>query len=404
MEQRTRATIDRMLASSPLDMTACTRTILLIAGWIATAVPATSQEHQTAQPPTAPDWQTAAGGKMVFEVASIKPSDHGKFMPPAFALDAGDSYASNGGRFFADFPLWVYITFAYKLTLTPEQNQAMIQHLPKWVASDRFNIQAKAEGNPTKDQMRLMMQSLLVDRFQLAVHFETQELPVFALTLAKPGKLGPNLRLHADGPSCDVPDTSVFPSRCDLYVLTMSGKMTKAGSRNTTMDMLAAGVSGLGKLGRPVINQTGLSGRFDFTLEWMRERDGPAPPRSRCRAGFARDDVSRSFARTTRVQARIGKRARADSCRRPYRAPVRELARLSNGSLEPKTSLNQIWLAPPGFVASSPDIRRHTMESSKRCHPQIRGLNGQIIAIIVHFRRVAFQGAPPNLLEPGFLV
>jgi len=244
-------------------------TVLLLASSLAIAI---------AQPSTIPDWQTAAGGKMAFEVASIKPST-GKFTPPAFPLDAGDAFASTGGRFSADFPLWVFITFAYKLTLTPEQSRAMLEHLPKWVASDRFSVQAKAEGNATKDQMRLMMQSLLADRFQLAIHFETQEASIFALTLVKPGKLGPNLRPHADGPPCDAPDPKVFPPRCDVYGMTMfPGKMPMAGSRNTTMDLLASGLSGLGRLGRPVINQTGLTGRFDFTLEWVREREGPPPP------------------------------------------------------------------------------------------------------------------------------
>ncbi len=223
------------------------------------------------------DWQTAAGGKMSFEVAAVKPSKGG-FTPPSFPLDAGDAFNATGGRFTADFPVWVYITFAYKLSLTPEQSQAMLEHLPKWVASDRFNLQAKSEANPTKDQMRLMMQSLLADRFQLAIHFETQQASIFALTLVKPGKLGPMLRPHADGPSCDTPDPKVFPPRCDVYAMTMfPGKLPKVGSRNTTMDLLAAGLSGLGRLGRPVVNQTGLGGRFDFTLEFMREPEGPAP-------------------------------------------------------------------------------------------------------------------------------
>jgi bla regulator protein BlaR1 len=243
-------------------------TLFLIAGCTAAS----------AQPPAVPEWQTAAGGKMAFEVASIKPSNPGKFTPPAFPLDSGDAYASVNGRFSADFPLGVYISFAYKLSMTAGQMQAMIEHLPKWVASDRFSIQAKAEGNPTKDQMRLMMQSLLADRFQLAVHFETHDAPIFVLTLAKPGKLGPKLRPHADGPPCDTPDPKVFPDRCYVYAMTMfPGKMPMTGSRNTTMDLLASGLSNLGRLGRPVIDQTGLTGRFDFTLEWMGERIGPAP-------------------------------------------------------------------------------------------------------------------------------
>ena len=63
--------------------------------------------------------------------------------------------------------------------------------MPKWVTIDTFDIEARApNSNATKDRMRLMMQSLLTERFHLAAHFEAQTLPVFALVLAKPGKLG----------------------------------------------------------------------------------------------------------------------------------------------------------------------------------------------------------------------
>jgi Protein of unknown function (DUF3738) len=142
-------------------------------------------------------------GKISFDVASIRQSKRGTFTPPNFALDNGDSYApfpDPGGHFTADFPLAVYIEFAYKLWLTPEQKDSMLAHLPKWVATDNFEIHAKAEANPTKDQMRLMMQSLLADRFKLAIHFETQQVPVLALVLEKPGRTGPKLRSHSAGP------------------------------------------------------------------------------------------------------------------------------------------------------------------------------------------------------------
>ena len=228
----------------------------------------------------APDWQKAAGGKMAFEVASIKPGSPEKFMSPNFPLDAGDAYAETGGRFSAGFPLSVYITFAYKLTLTREQREAMIAALPKWVGTDQFQIQAKAEGNPTKDQMRLMMQSLLADRFKLAIHFETREVPLLALTMIKPGKLGPKLKLHSEGPSCDsIPPSDVFPPRCDVFALMVrQGKQSFAGSRNTTMALIAGGLPSLGRLARPVVDQTGLSGRVDFTLEWSPELPGPQGP------------------------------------------------------------------------------------------------------------------------------
>ena len=126
--------------------------------------------HCAAQPPLQePSWQTAAGGKRAFEVASVK-IDAGPFRPPNFPLDPGDAYRPVGGRFSADFPLSTYITFAYKLSLSSDQRQAMLAHLPDWVSTDRYAIEARAEGNPTKDQMRLMVQSLLAERFKFTAH------------------------------------------------------------------------------------------------------------------------------------------------------------------------------------------------------------------------------------------
>jgi hypothetical protein len=83
-----------------------------------------------------PDRQTAAGGKLSFEVASIK-LDNGPFRPPNFPLDPGDAYRPVGGRFSADFPLLTYITFAYKLSLSADQQQAILANVPEWVATDR---------------------------------------------------------------------------------------------------------------------------------------------------------------------------------------------------------------------------------------------------------------------------
>jgi uncharacterized protein (TIGR03435 family) len=223
---------------------------------------------------------------MAFEVASVKPSDALKI--PNFPLDAGNAKTS-GGRFSAAFPLLAYIEFAYKLE--PWLLSAALEHLPRWVTTDVYEIEARAEGNPTKDQMRLMMQSLLADRFKLAVHFETREVPVFALSLVKPGQFGPRLRPHAEGPPC--PDSftepdwhaplnanDVFPPNCETAP--MWGKpngMTLAKSRNITMAMLAGALPSLGSLKRPVVDQTGVSGRFDFTIEWLFESAVVAPNR-----------------------------------------------------------------------------------------------------------------------------
>lgn len=76
-----------------------------------------------AQTPAEPEWQTAAGGKMAFSVASVK-RDTGGFRSPNFPLDASDAFRPVGGRFSANFALMQYITFAYKLSLTTEQRQS----------------------------------------------------------------------------------------------------------------------------------------------------------------------------------------------------------------------------------------------------------------------------------------
>ena len=127
-----------------------------------------------AQSPDPPDWQTAAGGKMAFEVASVRLAKTPRL--PGFPLNNGDAKPP-GGRFSASFPLWIYIEFAYKLDVF--QWGEIRAQLPKW-ANDDYAIDAKADGNPTKDQMRLMMQSLLADRFKLRVHSESKEVPVLA--------------------------------------------------------------------------------------------------------------------------------------------------------------------------------------------------------------------------------
>jgi bla regulator protein blaR1 len=240
----------------------------------------------------APDWQTKAGGKMSFEVASVKPSK-GAFVPSDFPLNSEDAYRPTGGRLRADVPLSVYIEFAYKLWPHEEQRREF-SHLPKWVTTDRYSVEARAAtGNPTKDQMRLMVQSLLADRFHLAAHFETREVPVFALTLVKAGRPGPKLVPHAEGPPCDQPGPSPgaglagFPPVCgSMTAIKMPGSLLfLVGSRDVTMDVFASSLSEvpLG-LGRPVINKTGLKGSVDFTLEWAPEprgtvtSDSPAVP------------------------------------------------------------------------------------------------------------------------------
>jgi bla regulator protein blaR1 len=226
-----------------------------------------------AQSSETPDWQTTAGGKMAFEVASVKPSK----IPqnPDFPMDASSNFSPRG-RFSASLPLMVYINFAYKLTPpeqpAPEQPGSAVAHIPAWVRGDDFfAIEATAAGRPTKDQMRLMMQSLLVERFKLLAHFETREVPIFALTLLKPGKTGPKLLAHATGPACRG-DAGTFPQGCGTPETRQTDGLRLVAARDLPMSSLANAIYLTGRMAgeidRPVIDRTGLDGTFDFVIKF----------------------------------------------------------------------------------------------------------------------------------------
>jgi uncharacterized protein (TIGR03435 family) len=219
-----------------------------------------------------PDWQKAAGGAMAFEVASVH-EDKGPFRPPSFALSSDEWFREPNGRFHADFALPTYIEFAWKIWLTGEERRAVLSSLPDWVKTDRFAIEATAPLHATKDQYRLMMQALLVERFALKLHFEQRELPVFAMVLVKPGKPGPKLIPHQNGQACDeIPKPETYPKECYSYSA-MANKDGTAlyGSRATSMDLIGKSVGSLagssGEIGRRVVDQTGLTGLWDYTLE-----------------------------------------------------------------------------------------------------------------------------------------
>jgi uncharacterized protein (TIGR03435 family) len=223
-----------------------------------------------------------------FDVASVKANKSDAQPNSNFPLGPGDVYSPNGGYFSAtNFPLVIYIVFAYKIA--GNQMQTLVPQLPGWVATEKFDIQARVQGNPGKDEMRMMMRTLLAERFQLAVRMETRQAPVLAWVLLKPGTNGPKLRPHPAEASCSTtPDPSAqpptqpaareFPSLCNgIFGMPPSarGRM-RFGARNVTIRFIADSLSGA--LGRPMVDQTGLSGTFDFTIEFTPERPGPATP------------------------------------------------------------------------------------------------------------------------------
>jgi len=225
---------------------------------------------------------------MSFDVASIRQSKPDSQIRANFALNPLDQSTPGGGRLSANLPLTLYIQFAYKIMLTPEQTESMNAHLPKWVATEKFVIEAKASENAKTDELREMMKSLLADRFKLAAHYEMSEVPTFALVMVKPGKLGSRIRPHSDGPACDtrfvrppdvssplVPPGGFAPACGSAQAISGTNHTVLLGARDVTIEYLASYLNLIEDMGRPVLDRTGLSGTFDFSLNWVPEANGP---------------------------------------------------------------------------------------------------------------------------------
>jgi uncharacterized protein (TIGR03435 family) len=228
---------------------------------------------------SAPSFAQVTTSTPLFDVASVRQNKTNDKASLNVSPPSGDDFVPTKGVYSGrNIVLVSYISFAYKLT--NRQLQSIVAQVP-WIADDRFDIEARAEGNPTKDQYRQMLQTLLKERFKLAVHFETREVPIFALVLARPGTFGPQLRLHqADDPHClqhtekgATPAEDGFPAGYCGGIAGMvpstPGRM-KEGARNVPISLMASQLAGVGNVGRPMQDETGISGNVDFVLEWAK--------------------------------------------------------------------------------------------------------------------------------------
>lgn len=232
---------------------------------------------------------TIAPHKLAFEVASVRENKSGGNATSNIQLDRGSVYSPTGGVFTArNQYLLTLVIFAYKMKITESWKQ-LYRSLPSWAKTDRFDINARApSANPTKDDMRLMVQSLLEDRFKLRVHREKREMPVFGLYLRKAEELGPQLKPHDPASSCAAPlpqppaETPIervvglWPATCgdgdDTFVSTY--RLREAG-RDMTMDAIADWLTAVGEPERPILDRTGLKGTFDFAFEFDPEYMNP---------------------------------------------------------------------------------------------------------------------------------
>jgi uncharacterized protein (TIGR03435 family) len=157
------------------------------------------------------------------------------------------------------------VSYAYEVT--PEQ----IQGGPDWMRSQRFDVDAKADAEPTAMQMRMMVRQLLVERFRLKVHVETKELPRYALvTVRNDGQLGERVRPSQIDCSSENGRVSRDVSQGQCAVMTRSsGDSVTMVVRGTRLHQFAQLLQN--QAGRVVVDKTGLTGTYDIELEVARQ-------------------------------------------------------------------------------------------------------------------------------------
>src|SRR6185312_12640694 len=228
--------------------------------WLVLLAAAVAHSATLAQTPIAPTWQVAAGGKLEFEVAAIRQAGPSSSEIGNVDLDSSDYFVRyTGGLVTTSGSLTNYIIFAYKIEDASEYPRVQAQ-LPRWAQTAQFYLEARPPALPgaipTKDQLRLMVQSLLADRFKLVLHTEIRPHPAYLLTLDRPGAPGSLLQQHPEDALCtrasdqtDRPATkslSAPPPRCELIVWRTDSGLTHMRIMAHTMSQIAGELSNVG--------------------------------------------------------------------------------------------------------------------------------------------------------------
>jgi uncharacterized protein (TIGR03435 family) len=186
----------------------------------------------------------APTGRLTFDVASLKRSQPG-------AAEAGVRPAPGGRRYVGNESLRSYLYVAYQVR--PEQ----IVGGPKWADSELYDLNAQAEAPSSIEDLHIMLQNLLTERFKLRFHFEAKEMQAYVLTVDKNGPK--NLKVHPNASGGDV----ILERTANQLV------HERWNAHCASMDFFVWRFSAW--LDQPMINRTDLKGCFDFELEFTRE-------------------------------------------------------------------------------------------------------------------------------------
>jgi uncharacterized protein (TIGR03435 family) len=217
-----------------------------------------------------------------FEAASVKPAS-----TQSNALRGGPG-TNSPGQLTGVATLKALIERAYEMK--PYQIGA-----PGWMDSARYEIAAKIPQSATKQQTDAMLRTLLTERFHLAAHRETKEMPILELVIAKNGpKLRDSATDQTPAAEAETPiDTPKFTAGGDglpelapgtklprsyrVMVAGSDGVRIKLWARQEAIAKLVEDLSSY--LNRPVFDRTGLQGHYDFTLDWAMDTAGGGIPR-----------------------------------------------------------------------------------------------------------------------------
>jgi uncharacterized protein (TIGR03435 family) len=243
-----------------------------------------------------PAWaQSQPATRIAFEVASVKENRSGDFRNGALQFLPSGRFVVRG------IPLMTVIAIAYDLPYYSDR----LTGGPDWIRTSVYDIEATAEpgaipaGTPAvvrREKMRMMLQTLLADRFKMSIRRETRERPVYAVTVAKGG---PKLEKAAvEEKNCvDEPKgPDDYPKVCHAFCC---GQGQGIHAQAVSMPDLAVGVSSFAD--RPVIDKTGIKGLFNIQTEgWVPMR--PRPPRPLGQEPTAEDLACADPARPTLYQ------------------------------------------------------------------------------------------------------
>ena len=196
--------------------------------------------------------QAPPNAKLTFEVASIRPAASGN----SELERRGGIRLTPTGFAATDVPLLTLIGVAYDL------KPIQISGAPDWARNERFDVQGRAAQATDDRGIRAMLQTLLEERFKLKLRRETKPLPVYALEVVRRSERLREVTSDAT-PQARI---SMFPNGSEMFMRLTGEQTTMAQVSDVLTAVLMAS-------GRPVIDRTGLRGRYTFTLDWA-----PDPP------------------------------------------------------------------------------------------------------------------------------